>query len=353
MQKVSNKFINFKSLGIRLALGFGVVMIIFSALASMNVVSMYRSSLETEVLIEEDMKMLIISEELAINMLERTNYLQAFALTGNRSYADTFIDGTADSLALEESALERDDSEQLQTIIDRKMEWGHSTDQMIKLVDQGDSEAALRLFENEVMPNSLALASDFTDLANQYEAHISKVGNELIVMNNNNSWISFIVGIVAVIIGIIIAIVTTLVISRPVRRLTDRMLTIANGDLSEEIEETDRRDEIGQLTRSTNQMAQNMRQLLAEIQNVSNTVTEHSDSLSATTNEVSEGAEQISGTMQELASGAETQATHASGLSSGMNDFVTNVSAAQVLGQSVEDESKNTRELTVSGSTLR
>ncbi|GAA4058790.1 methyl-accepting chemotaxis protein [Amphibacillus indicireducens] len=343
---------NFKSIGTRLFIGFGIMMILFSVLVLINGWSMYSNSLETEALIEDDLEMLIISEDLAINMLERTNYLQSFTLTGNTSYRDAFVNGIEESVALEEAALAKSNSSQLEQIITRKVEWGHSTDQLLELVNQGNEAEAIRLFEDQILPNSMALVREFNDLASLQEDHIVNVGNDIVLSSNYSTWLSLIIGIVAIIFGIITAIVTTRVISVPVRKLTHRMLTIADGDLSKAIEVTDRRDEIGQLTQSTNQMATNMRQLLAEIQNVSKTVTEHSHSLAETTNDVSEGAEQISGTMEELASGAETQATHASGLSSGMNDFVTTVSSAQQLGESVENESKNTQQLTINGSNL-
>src|SRR5690625_4485635 len=99
-------------------------------------------------------------------------------------------------------------------------------------------------------------------------------------------------------------------------------------------------------------MVFNMRELWTEIQNVSKTVTEHSESLTYTTNDVSEGSEQISATMEELASGSETQANHASNLSTGMGSFVTTVSSAQELGKQVADEPEKPRRLSVSGANL-
>src|SRR5699024_9575445 len=103
------------------------------------------------------------------------------------------------------------------------------------------------------------------------------------------------------------------------------MKEIANGDLSKEPIEVKLEDEIGQLSVATNEMNKNMRDLLQQINVVSETVASHSEELTQSSNEVMTGTEQVASTMQEIAAGSESQANNASELASKMNVFTTKV----------------------------
>lgn len=346
------KIANFKSLGTRLIIGFGIIIFLVIGLSTINILSIYRINNNTETIINEDLELLMIDEQLSANMLKRLNYLQAFSLTGNIAYQNAFIDDTSESLDLEQTALERSNSEHLQTVIDKKTGWGQLTDQFFKLYDEGNETEALRVFEDQIMPTGMGLINDFEAMASKREAQISTLGDQITSAGQLTLTTSLYIAILIVIVGLVTAFITMRVISRPIKRLTEQMLTAASGDLSIQIAETDRRDELGQLDQATRQMIINMRKLLLEIQNVSNTVSGHSDSLTQTTNEVTEGAEQISVTMQELASGSETQTTHLNDLSTGANEFVSTVSVAQQLSESVANESKDVRSLSVNGAGL-
>lgn len=347
-----SKLVNFKKIGTRLILGFGIIMILVIGMSVKNINSIARINNNTNKLINEGLEMLMINEELSINMLERTTYLQAFALTGNSTYQKSFIDGTEDSIALEELALEKSNSEQLKEAIDQKVRWGQLTDQFFDLYTSGNEDEALSLFEDQIMPIGMALINEFADLSDMRGEQINQLSEEITEAGQSTLDATFYIATLIIIVGIVAAFITTRMITKPVKRLTEQMSTIASGDITAEVVETDRRDELGQLFQVANQMAINMRTLLLEIQKVSNLVDGHSDSLSQTTNEVTEGVEQISVTMQELASGSETQATHAMDLSTGMSEFVSTVSVAQELGKSVADESKDVRNLSINGASL-
>ena len=343
---------NFKRLGTRLLLGFGFVLILVTVLSVVNLSSIYRINQDTEVLIEEELDLLNISSALADDMLQQLNYLQAYVLTGVEEYRETYSARMEDSHALGLRTVERTNNAQLEEAVSQQVEWGQLTTMIFNMLDTGDQNGAINLFQNRLMQSGMEITAEYNAVARQYEENITTLGEQIISSSRVSLSSNLLISISIIIVGILTAIFTTRTISRPIAKLTDQMLAIASGDLTKEIDVINRRDELGQLNQATHQMSVNMRKLLLEIQHVSQTVTEHSHSLTATTNEVSEGAEQISSTMQELSSGSETQATHASSLSTGMNEFVSTVSSAQQFGESVVGESENTRRLTVNGSDL-
>ena len=343
------KFSNFKQIGTRLVLGFGVIIFLVVALTVVNIMSVNHINNNTDELTEQEMKLLMLNEKLSTNMLERTNLLQAYALTGNESYYASFVDGTPESIALEEEALANSSSDLLMTAIEQKTRWGLLTDQFFRLYNEGKETEALRILEEQILPLSIGLIDEFEELVRYREEQILMLSNQISRAGALTLSASSIVSVMIIIIGIVTAIITTRVISGPIRHITERMLKFAKGDLSFEADTITRRDEIGQLNQAVQQAASNMRELVKQIHEVATTVNNHSVALNQTTTEVSEGVEQISYTMQELASGSETQASHASDLSSGMNTFVLAVSNAQQLGETVTSESQAARDLSVNG----
>jgi len=141
-------------------------------------------------------------------------------------------------------------------------------------------------------------------------------------------------------------------VSKRIRIVMERMNLIADGDLSNKPLEVKSKDEVGQLVNAMNEMGRKMRELLLQINHVSETVSSHSEELSQSSNEVTAGTGQIATTMQELATGSEIQAHHATEISAKMTAFVTKVGEANQQGELVRDTSKHVLEMTNLGSQL-
>jgi len=352
MRERIKELTNFKRVSTRLILGFSIIIILVLGLSYTNIRMISTVNRDTEEMVNTELDLLIISSDLTEDILDRMNFLRAYASTGNEGYRELFLDRREEIMAFEADALARNESPELIEAVERRADWEALADEFFTLANDGDEAGASELLETRLMPVGTGVIAQFQEITNQREQSIIAFSEDVISSGQITLAVSFVVSILIIIVGVLIAIVTTRTISIPIQGLTGRMLKFADGDLTEKTVETDRRDEIGQLHQATNQMVFNMRELLTEIQNVSKTVTEHSESLTYTTNDVSEGSEQISATMEELASGSETQANHASNLSTGMGSFVTTVSSAQELGKQVADESEKTRRLSVSGANL-
>ncbi|MGP4105638.1 methyl-accepting chemotaxis protein [Virgibacillus sp. L01] len=154
------------------------------------------------------------------------------------------------------------------------------------------------------------------------------------------------------ILAVVVSLTITRKITKPIKIVMERMKLIANGDLTQEPLETKSRDEVGQLATATNDMNNSMRDLLNQINKVSETVSAQSEELTQSANEVKEGSEQVATTMQELASGSETQANTSSELSSVMGTFAARVQEANSNGESIQNSSSEVLGMTDEGSRL-
>ena len=215
--------------------------------------------------------------------------------------------------------------------------------------DYGNEEHAREILTTKVEPLSEEIIDTIEQLTTEWADTITDIGNNS--LSNGEKTLLFGIGIsiFTIVVGIIIAILTSNSIASPIRTVMDRMKLIADGDLSHEPLKTKLADEVGQLIMATNEMNNNMKNILLQVSEVSETVSSQSEELTQASNEVSEGSEQIASTMQELASGSETQANHASDLSSVMGMLDTKISEANKNGRDIQESSNGIIEMTAEG----
>ncbi|REJ31226.1 methyl-accepting chemotaxis protein [Caldibacillus debilis] len=141
-------------------------------------------------------------------------------------------------------------------------------------------------------------------------------------------------------------------ISKPIRRVTEKMIRLADGDLTQEKIEIRSRDETGQLAEAVNIMAEKLKEMLRNISSASVLISSHSEELAHSANEVKTGAEQVAQTMEELAAGSGRQASSSSEMSEKMKDFAAKVQESSLHGEKMEQSSKEILEMAGEGNQL-
>ncbi|MFJ1626394.1 methyl-accepting chemotaxis protein [Marinilactibacillus psychrotolerans] len=155
--------------------------------------------------------------------------------------------------------------------------------------------------------------------------------------------------ILATILAIVIGVFMGRVIGVPLKRVSRNLDNISNGDLTEEIKTTKRKDEIGQLVRATSQMQSELKNLINSVADATVQVLSSSEELTQSTNEVVVGAEQVATTMQELATGAEAQANSTSEFSEHMQKFSETIEDSSKESEKIYQTSTNVYSLTKDG----
>ena len=351
MKKNSKQF-KFKSLRAKILFGFSIVMVLVLLLSGFTIYALTKMNNDLESLLDEELTLLIADENLAKNMADRTNLIQGYILFESDQYKADFEAGIEESIALENQALEYSESEQLKELLDKKIEWGTLTDEIIAAYENGNEATAIDLMENSLEPLGKELVAGFSNLAEQAENRMQTVGNEIQQNTESIQTAGIVISVIVIILGILIALRTASSISKPIRKIMERMKLIADGDLNTEALAVESEDEVGQLVDAANNMNDSMREIMLKINEVSTTVSAHSEELTQSANEVRSGTEQISSTMEELASGSETQANQSSDLSHLMSDFTVKISEVNKNANEVENESNQVFEMTSEGSVL-
>ena len=105
---------------------------------------------------------------------------------------------------------------------------------------------------------------------------------------------------------------------------------ISEGDLSVEVQKSNKNDEIGELTNSLYDMVTNLRQLVREVNYTSGKVSNDATNIAAATEELNSSVEEVTSTVQQIATGSKSQASE-------LTEAKTIVDS--VMGTSTNDES--------------
>lgn len=343
----------FRSIRSKILLGFSLVIVLVILLGFYNFLNTRDINASTEEMIAEHLELLNRIEKVTYNTSAQLSEVRGALLSDDNANKENFNKLTEESENHFKVIFELDDSAETRKLYDETIEWREIVESEVFAIDeQGDEGVALKNLQEQVLPISITLISQYEDLADDTGEAIVELGEE----NINHGEASLVVGVaVAIVIVLLsagIAIYTSASITRPIIRVMDRMKIIAQGDLSHEPLQTAARDETGQLIHAMNDMNENIRSLLNRVSNVSESVTTQSEELTQSSNEVTSASEQIALTMQELATGSETQANTATDLSSAMATFSSRVEAANEDGEAIQDASNEVLNMTNEGAEL-
>lgn len=165
---------------------------------------------------------------------------------------------------------------------------------------------------------------------NEVEKAVSSVYKTLII-----------VILISLVIGAVVATPVIRSITKPLKNLQEKALTISQGNLTERIE-VKRNDEIGSLALSFNQMVDSLKFLIGQVSSTSESVAASAEELSASSEQTSAATEQIATSITDTATNSEKQfesilnsKNSITEISSGMDQVSNNV-------QSVTDFSLQT-----------
>ncbi|WP_440644408.1 methyl-accepting chemotaxis protein [Bacillus subtilis] len=153
----------------------------------------------------------------------------------------------------------------------------------------------------------------------------------------------------SILISIFIWLYITRNIVNPIIRMKESANHIAEGDLSNDMEPLNSKDELGDLNEALQKMVGNLRDIVGYSKDISSRVLSSSQVLATATNETRSGSKHITETMNEMAEGSEQQAQDAVTIAESMNEFTESIDKAYNHGITISDTSQNVLELAVSG----
>ncbi|WNS74617.1 methyl-accepting chemotaxis protein [Bacillus sp. DTU_2020_1000418_1_SI_GHA_SEK_038] len=343
--------LSFKSIRTKILFGFSLVIFLVLVLGGFSFYEIKTTNRDTEIIVDHEVQLLIANEQMSSTLANRISTARGYVLYGG-DYKERFNEYTEKGKHYEQVVRKIGASQEFDELINRTVEWRqYVSKEVFEEYEKGNIDIAR---QNLAKSDSTVreLMAGYEKLASDSQDSINRKGKEIIASGEKTVLYITVVILLAVVVSITVALITSNVITAPIKKVMERMNLIASGDLSLEPLINHSKDEVGQLVASTNEMNNNVRQLLSEINLVSESIAGQSEELTQSANEVNAGSQQIATTMQELATGTESQAANASNLSSIMGSFSATVQEADANGDLILQASNEVLLMTGEGSQL-
>ncbi len=179
-----------------------------------------------------------------------------------------------------------------------------------------------------------------------YDFKLINSVNKSYIFKEINSSVKFIliIALVCVVLVMIMSYYIAGKIAKPILNIVSLMNKVEKGDFTVECNYNGK-NEIGVLSKSFNVMTKNIRSLVGNIINVSNSIDLKVDNIKSISNDSTLASQQISSAISEIAVGSTEQAKQAGEAKSLMNDLAKNINAVTDSINSVSKSSDNTREI--------
>lgn len=335
----------------KMIVGFSIVIVLVVTLGIYNFNITKSNTQDAENITNKELPLLIADEGLVSTMANSLAAARGYVLYGG-DFKEIFNEYTEEGKSHEKIVRDIKATKEFEQLIEDTESWQEAiANDVFAAYDNGNQEAAQKNLATLTV-DAREIMSGYESLAENRQNIIMEIEEEIVVGGKTTLIVVTVTTVLVIILSIIVAITTANMISRPLKNVMNRMKLVAGGDLSFEPLELTSQDEVGQLITATNEMTNNTRNLLNQINIVSESVSSHSEELTQTTNEVNAGAQQIVTTMEELASGSETQANNASDLSSIMGSYTVKVQEAHENGENIKQASNEILGMANEGSQL-
>lgn len=163
---------------------------------------------------------------------------------------------------------------------------------------------------------------------------------------SSNAKIIIVIGTLAIIIiSLVVSAIVTGAITKPIKKAVDFADALAQGDMTQRLK-IDTKDEVGVLSTALNKIAEDLGDMLKQVQNSSKILTKSSTDLSFVSKNLTETSDDTSSRAQAVSSASEELSVNMSSVSAAMEQSSTNVgmvaTAAEEMSATVSEIAQNT-----------
>lgn len=345
---------NNMKIGLRLALGFGILICFMIAIIAVSINQMALSHEKLNRIVQTNNVRVQLANSMIDDVREVSIALRTALLLKNAEKAREMKNRIADSrktydgnLKKVEELTPRDNAEAFEIISKVKTFQGNSrylNDSVFELASTGKHDAALDFMIKRASPAVDKWIEVIDELIHYNEKRIAIRYNEANTAQENARKSMFLLGAAAVALAIAISLFLATGITRPLKTSINAANMIASKDLTVDFSKyKKRRDEIGVLLQALNRMVESLREQIQGILEGVNVLSSSSNEILAATTQVASGAAESAAAISETTTTVE-EVRQAAELSSAkaknMSDSAQRVSQVSNSGiKAVEDTS--------------
>jgi methyl-accepting chemotaxis protein len=292
-------------------LSFGLVLLVSSGLAIYSMINTQKANELAKSLILEESQQLNDLQDLRFFMAERLSLVNEYMLVGSPQAKESFESNVQLSTQLEERLLTNvagnKDEAAVKKVISDGTKWNEMMmKEAFDVFDTGEKRQALLNVGSEKFKAEQTMAK-LKALADEKNKSVEQLGEEIISNGNQVLLWTMILTFVVICISVIVAIVLMNSIHGPIRRLSERIQVVAEGDFSHADMKVTSNDEIGELTTTFNRMVKELRTLISQAYETTTQVSASAEDLTASSEETAQGSESITFSIQEVAVASQKQ----------------------------------------------
>ena len=141
-----------------------------------------------------------------------------------------------------------------------------------------------------------------------YYVVVSKTHSDIMASANKSAMTTVLVGLILLVISIVISLIIATSFTKPILAVTASITQLADGRFKKIDGHEKRKDEFGEIVRSTNSVIDRLGSIVASIKNSASTVTTSSEDLADMANQIAATTDTVANAVQEIATGAVQQA---------------------------------------------
>ena len=292
-------------------LSFGLVLLVSSGLAIYSMINTQKANELAKSLILEESQQLNHLQDLRFFMAERLRLVNEYMLEGSPQAKESFKNNVQLSVQLEEKLLTKvtgnKDENSVKKVISDSAKWNEiMMKDAFDVFDSGEKRQALLNVGSEKFKAEQTMAK-LKALADEKNKSVEQLGEEIISNGNQVQLWTMILTIIVICISVLVAFVLMNSIHGPIRRLSERIKVVAEGDFSQADMKVTSTDEIGELTITFNRMVKELRALISQAYETTTQVSASAEDLTASSEETAKGTESITYSIQEVAASSHKQ----------------------------------------------
>lgn len=295
----------------KIMLSFGLVLLVSSGLAIYSMINIQKANELAKSLILEESQQLNHLQDLRFFMAERLRLVNEYILEGSPQAKESFESNVQLSKQLEEKLLTNVAGNKHENTVKKVIsDSGKWNEIMMKdafdVFDSGDKRQALLNVGSEKFKAEQTM-SKLKALADEKNKSVEQLGEEIISNGSQVQIWTMILTIIVICISVLVAFVLMNSIHGPIRRLSERIKVVAEGDFSQADMKVTSTDEIGELTITFNRMVKELRALISQAYETTTQISASAEDLTASSEETAQGTESITYSIQEVAASSHKQ----------------------------------------------
>jgi methyl-accepting chemotaxis protein len=299
-------------IGIRLALSFGMILLLLGAVAWIAVAGYSRMNATTTDITEDRIPKVITAMTLQFNATQLASYGRDVLLANDSRELDSYVaqimetrKASDDELArLEDTVTTERGKALLQALGETIGAYSATQDSLVEMVRRGDKVRALAWLRNEGGQARKAMDAAAHAYAEHERKLIEETAHAASAAYLSARALIFIGTGIATLLALLAGIWVTLSITRPIGRAAEAANRMAEGDLTMHVE-ADSRDEAGMLLLAMGTMIGKLSAVVTEVRSSADTLSSASEEMSATAESLSQASTEQAASVEETSAAVE------------------------------------------------